>query len=261
MARIRSIHPGQAIDDDFVEMSRDARLFCLLLRCETDDSGLFEWKPKTLKRLIFPDDDVNVADLLAEMVEHNQCIQVEIDGKPYGAIRNFQKYQKPKHPNHKVPAPDAVKAYVGEIVPECPRSVPEVGTHVPGMSPDVPETLHGEGVGEGVGVGEVNNSCANSAPVDAPPKRGCRIPENFEPNRQYAAEQGLSPEQITEEAENFRDYWQAKPGKAGVKLDWQATWRTWVRRSKNFKPPGRASPESGRDNVLKILAEREKARA
>lgn len=27
----------------------------------------------------------------------------------------------------------------------------------------------------------------------------------------------------------FRDYWIAKPGQAGVKLDWPATWRNWCR--------------------------------
>lgn len=27
----------------------------------------------------------------------------------------------------------------------------------------------------------------------------------------------------------FRDYWASKPGKAGTKLDWMATWRNWVR--------------------------------
>lgn len=33
------------------------------------------------------------------------------------------------------------------------------------------------------------------------------------------------------EGAKFRDYWQARAGKEGVKLDWQATWRNWVRRS------------------------------
>lgn len=32
-----------------------------------------------------------------------------------------------------------------------------------------------------------------------------------------------------ETADSFRDYWVAKPGKDGVKLDWLATWRNWVR--------------------------------
>jgi uncharacterized protein YdaU (DUF1376 family) len=30
-------------------------------------------------------------------------------------------------------------------------------------------------------------------------------------------------------AERFADYWRAKPGKDGRKLDWEATWRNWVR--------------------------------
>jgi len=32
--------------------------------------------------------------------------------------------------------------------------------------------------------------------------------------------------------EGFRDYWIAKPGQQGVKLDWFATWRNWVRNQK-----------------------------
>ncbi|MGR9087307.1 MAG: hypothetical protein ACU841_09570 [Gammaproteobacteria bacterium] len=40
----------------------------------------------------------------------------------------------------------------------------------------------------------------------------------------------------------FRDYWIAQPGAKGRKLDWQATWRNWVR-SETWKPnngpPGR----------------------
>lgn len=34
------------------------------------------------------------------------------------------------------------------------------------------------------------------------------------------------------EFEAFKDYWTAKPGKDGVKLDWLATWRNWCRNSK-----------------------------
>ena len=33
-------------------------------------------------------------------------------------------------------------------------------------------------------------------------------------------------------ADQFRDYWVAKPGKDGTKLDWEATWRNWIRREK-----------------------------
>jgi hypothetical protein len=30
----------------------------------------------------------------------------------------------------------------------------------------------------------------------------------------------------------FRDYWIAVAGQRGVKLDWDATWRNWVRNQK-----------------------------
>lgn len=31
-------------------------------------------------------------------------------------------------------------------------------------------------------------------------------------------------------ADSFADYWKAKPGKDGIKLDWFAVWRNWIRR-------------------------------
>ncbi len=37
--------------------------------------------------------------------------------------------------------------------------------------------------------------------------------------------------------EQFRDYWSAKAGSGATKLDWQATWRNWVRNQKqSYKP-------------------------
>jgi uncharacterized protein YdaU (DUF1376 family) len=41
---------------------------------------------------------------------------------------------------------------------------------------------------------------------------------------------------IRQTAEQFKDYWIAQPGQKGVKLDWSATWRNWVRNSKATKP-------------------------
>lgn len=40
---------------------------------------------------------------------------------------------------------------------------------------------------------------------------------------------------IRQTAEQFKDYWIAQPGQKGVKLDWAATWRNWVRNSKATK--------------------------
>lgn len=41
-------------------------------------------------------------------------------------------------------------------------------------------------------------------------------------------------------AAEFSDYWHSQPGQRGVKLDWFATWRNWVRRSR--QPNGERAP-------------------
>lgn len=41
------------------------------------------------------------------------------------------------------------------------------------------------------------------------------------------------------EHENFVDYWTAKPGKDGLKLDWDATWRRWMRGARGSRPASR----------------------
>lgn len=40
----------------------------------------------------------------------------------------------------------------------------------------------------------------------------------------------LSVEDINWEWEKFRDYWLSQTGQRGVKLDWLATWRNWMRK-------------------------------
>lgn len=44
----------------------------------------------------------------------------------------------------------------------------------------------------------------------------------------------LNPESVFNE---FTDYWKAVPGSRGVKLDWLATWRNWVRRQARARSP------------------------
>lgn len=59
--------------------------------------------------------------------------------------------------------------------------------------------------------------------------KGTRLPPNWQPDQrdcEYAHFRGLDPDTV---AESFCDYWHAKPGIAGRKTDWHATWRTWCR--------------------------------
>jgi len=97
-------------------------------------------------------------------------------------------------------------------------------------------------------VEQVLNECStdvqltsNQQPVTNKPKResqrGTRLAPDFQLSvewidfcRQHRPE--LDPQ---ETFEGFRDYWIAQPGQKGVKTDWTATWRNWVRRQQQAK--------------------------
>lgn len=113
MSRIRSVHPGFFTDEDLVSVSIAARMLVIGLGVESDDKGVFEWKPVTLKMRIFPADNLDVAELLAELEHVGAIMPYEMDGKKYGAIRNFRKFQRPKTPNNVHPANDNVLIFVG----------------------------------------------------------------------------------------------------------------------------------------------------
>lgn len=88
---------------------------------------------------------------------------------------------------------------------------------------------------------------------DTPPaKRATRLPQNFEPDDAgwalAIAELG-SRMAVEAELVVFRDHW-AGEGKA--KLDWQATWRNWIRRAKRFNA-GRGPPQPVGNPYLAML--------
>lgn len=73
-------------------------------------------------------------------------------------------------------------------------------------------------------------------------KRGVRLAPTWKPTDDdwiYACEHGFSKTEIEGIAENFRDYWCSKPGREAMKLDWAATWRTWIRNQRERRPMAR----------------------
>jgi hypothetical protein len=90
--------------------------------------------------------------------------------------------------------------------------------------------------------------------------RGSRIPSNWTPTPQdyaFASSEGLTREEINREADKFRDYWTAASGRNACKLDWQATWRNWIRSDLRKRPgAGNASRNGSRTDAFDRLAER-----
>ena len=80
-------------------------------------------------------------------------------------------------------------------------------------------------------------------PSEGPKKaaKGTRLLDIWKPPPDACPELGLSTELIAAETLKFRDYWKAQPGQRGVKLDWDATWRNWLRRAAERLPTARPS--------------------
>lgn len=84
-------------------------------------------------------------------------------------------------------------------------------------------------------------------------KRGSRIPENYMPVQetidQIRAEFPVSTERIVAEHRKFCDYWNAKVANA-TKLDWDGTWRNWMRRAFEGSAGGVAAVRSNTDDKV-----------
>ena len=83
-----------------------------------------------------------------------------------------------------------------------------------------------------------SNATHNTLPIThntiVKQNRGSRLQADFcltEDWKEFcrAERSDLDPQKVFD---GFKDYWIAKPGQQGVKLDWFATWRNWVRNQK-----------------------------
>ena len=129
MARIRSIHPGLFTDEAFMELTMDCPLAVPLLIglwTEADDAGVFEWKPLTIKARLLAVVNVDVRELLEVLRRVNFIERFDVDGRPFGVIRNFVKYQRPKDPKDVHDATGDMRAYAG-FLEDGTRPNPGVG--------------------------------------------------------------------------------------------------------------------------------------
>lgn len=245
MARIRSVHPGQWTDEDFLSCSFPARLLAIALRNEADDGGVFSWKPITLKMRLMPADNVDITALLSELEGADVIRRYEVDGRNYGAIRNFQVFQRPKAPKMTHPQAAWVPEYVGNedaLAAAQERNVSETvgkrfgnGSQIGSqMDTDTDTEVEEEGgAGETTPSDPVPNPSSDGVIIPIRESKRVRRMEDLKLDdelRKLAATEGKSPER---ELAKFTD-WIRKTGKR--QNDYKAGFRNWLR-SDYGKPP------------------------
>lgn len=84
-----------------------------------------------------------------------------------------------------------------------------------------------------IGSYTTQDTTSDTSAAPAAKTKGTRIPEGFQPDeamRAWFVERGLGRYiDGLEVHRDFVDYWQARPGREALKLDWAATWRRWMR--------------------------------
>lgn len=93
-----------------------------------------------------------------------------------------------------------------------------------------------------------------------PRLRASRLPPDWDPGDTgfaFAASHGLANGKAQAELAKFRDYWGAKAGKDGAKLDWMGTWRNWVRTAVErggTGPSRQAAPSAAEQRAMDFAA-------
>lgn len=97
MARARNIKPGFFTNDDLAECDPYARILFVGLWTIADREGRLEDRPKKIKVLTLPFDDVNIDSLLATLSQKGFINRYQVEGQEYIQIVNWAKHQNPHH--------------------------------------------------------------------------------------------------------------------------------------------------------------------
>jgi hypothetical protein len=72
---------------------------------------------------------------------------------------------------------------------------------------------------------------------------------------EWAIGEGWSESHIRAEADKFRDYWVGKAGRDGTKMDWEATFRNWMRNSKSANSQQKEKSNGWNDTWRGIISD------
>lgn len=160
MARIRSVHPGMFTDEGYMSLSLAGKAAWPGIWTEADDHGVFEWKPITLKARLLPADNVDMGDILAETVRHGLVMQFTHEGKTYGVVKGFLKWQRPREPSYRYPFPQEAKLFATNSVS------PDAGLPQDQFRPSESCSQREEEGGKREEVSEANASGADAPQID-----------------------------------------------------------------------------------------------
>jgi hypothetical protein len=243
VARIRSIKPELRTSEKVAGWPIEVRYFWVLLWGYLDDHGRGRDNPRLIKADCFPLDDKitagRVASWLDTLERDDVIVRYSRDGQDYIAAPNWKEHQRPSHPKD-------------SLFPDPPENFAKPS----GSSREAIARTAADGSPEqGAGSREMEQGAEEQGGVTAQ-KRATRIPQPFIISDAMVvwARENAPLVDGKRATERFENYWLAKPGRDGVKADWERTWRNWLLRDQETaekNPSHRQTPE---ERMLATLA-------
>lgn len=234
MARIRTVKPEffrhELLQDLEITHPKNRPMLVFAgLWGHCDKVGRFVWKPRQLKLDILPFLDFDMAETLSLLEKAGLVQKYVVGDSEYGWIPTFKDHQriggKEATEGERYPPPPDKSRFKSKTRGEATGK--QRGSN--GEEKTVSQGSNGEAVGiagrEGKGREEEGKG------VEAQRSRGSRLPTGWEPSeilKAWAVKERPDLE-LQVVIPKFRDYWCSVPGSRGVKLDWEATFRNFIR--------------------------------
>lgn len=233
--RIRSIKPEFWRSLDIARYDYFTRLLFIGLWSYVDDNGVGNDSVDLIRADLFPLDSGDselsrrIHGGLTELSNGGQIVRYEgPDGRRYLYIRKWDDHQRINRPTaSKKPLPTSTDTEAHDALTEPSMSPHDTLTE--GSSPELGSKGAREQGSEGASEPRKRGA------------RGARLSSDWEPSpdvveKMRAERPGVD---FGTEHRKFVDHFLAAPGQKGVKADWDATWRNWMRRAHEFAPKQR----------------------
>jgi hypothetical protein len=170
VARIRTIKPDFWTNEKVLSINPLTRLLFIGMWNFADDYGRLDFSPISIKAKVFPNDAIDVRDMLNELCSADLLMIYSANGKEYIEITGWDHQRIDKRQASKIPAPFAE----GSVI----RGIPPTAPDRPRLTPTPAPVMEGNGR-----EGKVEDSEANASGAEAPPDPTIPEREYFERGR------------------------------------------------------------------------------
>jgi hypothetical protein len=220
------------VDSSLIDsLTSEEEVFFYRLLVVSDDFGRMDARPAILKSRCFPLKEFKLEKIdnwLRSFVRQRLVIMYMVNEKPYLQILKWEQRVRSKG---KYPSPDGsqpidiVQTFDSELLTDD------------GL---------GKGLGLGLGKGEGKGNGGSKA---------TRLSTDFQLPEDWV--EFCKTERPDLDAQKtfaeFKDHWIAQAGAKGVKTDWTATWRNWVRRTFTKNSTSQYSKETGTSALAELF--------